>query len=173
MEDADFLLTRGWFDFVEDIYPIFREMSDDDFWKLYRKRSGYDHLVQMAFANCVTYPKVPGKVTLNIIEEENDDTEVDISGPWAHHLKLIQDQAPEYEKEELIQDLDAEIESIQTVLDNYRQNKSKHDKQIINEYISSLKDLKIQKNKLVVEKKAQYDRWVEKEYSKFKTNFHN
>jgi hypothetical protein len=173
MEDADFLLTRGWFDFVEDIYPIFREMSDSDFWKLYHKRAGYDHLVQMAFANCVTFPKPQGKITLNIIEEEEDDTGVDISRPWASHLKLIQDQAPEYEKEELIQDFDSEINSIQSILDNYRINRTRNDKQILNEYVSSLKDLKIQKNKLVLEKKAEYDYWVEKEYAKFKTNFHN
>jgi len=173
MEDADFLLTRGWFDFVEDIYPIFREMSDSDFWKLHYKRAKYGHLVQMAFANCVTYPKPPGKITLNIIEEEPDNTEVDISRPWAQHLKTIQEEAPEYEKEEIIQDLESEINSIQSVLDNYRSNKNRHDKQIVNDYISSLKDLKIQKNKLVVEKKAQYDRWAEKEYSKFKTNFLN
>jgi hypothetical protein len=171
MEEAEILLKRGWFDFVEDIYPIFRELSDDDFWTLYRKRAGYDHLVQMAFSNCVIFPKVQGKISLNIIEEEEDDTEVDISGPWAHHFKLIQDQAPEFEKEELIQDLDSEISSVQNILDNYRVNRTRNDKQIVNEYVSSLKDLKIQKNKLVLEKKAQYDRWVEKEFTRFKTNF--
>ena len=173
MEDADFLLTRGWFDFVEDIYPIFREISDEDFWKLHYNRAKYGHLVQMAFANCVTYPKPRGKITLNIIEEEKDETEADISGPWAQHLKNIQEEAPEYEKEEFIQEFETEINSIQSVLDNYRSNKNRHDKQIVNDYISSLKDLKIQKNKLVLEKKTQYDRWVEKEYSKFKTNFLN
>jgi len=169
-EEADFLLKRGWFDFVEDIYPIFEDLSDEDFWKLYDKRAGYDRLVCMAFSNCVIFPKPRTKITLNVIEEEEEKPEADIMPAWAEHFKNIQENAPEFEKEEDITELDTEIDSVQNILDNYRQNKSRHDKQIVNDYISSLKDLKIQKNKLISEKKAQYDHWVEREFTKFKTN---
>jgi len=169
-EEADFLLKRGWFDFVEDIYPIFHDVSEEDFWKLYRKRAEYDRLICMAFSNCVIFPKPRTKITLNIIEEEEEKPEVDIMPAWAEHFKTIQENAPEFEKEEDIAELDTEIDSVQNILDNYRVNKSRHDKQIVNDYISSLKDLKIQKNKLISEKKAQYDHWVEREFTKFKTN---
>lgn len=170
-EEADFLLRRGWFDFVEDIYPIFEDVSDEDFWKLYRKRAEYDRLVCTAFSKCVTFPKPRTTITLNVIEEEEEKPEVDIIAKWAEHFKTIQDDAPEFEKDEIIEDIQSEIESVQNILDNYRSNKNRHDKQIVNDYISSLKDLKVQKAKLESEKKAQHDRWVEREFLKFKTNF--
>jgi hypothetical protein len=171
LEEADFLLRRGWFDFVHDIYPIFEDLSDEDFWKLYHKRAGYDRLVCMAFANCVTFPKPKTTITLNVIEEEESDRPViDIIAAWVEYFKTIQDNAPEFEKDEIIEDIQSEIDSVQNILDNYRQNKSRHDKQIVNDYISSLKDLKIQKSKLEAEKKSNYDQWVEREFLKFKTN---
>jgi hypothetical protein len=169
--DADFLLSRGWFDFPEDVYDIFRELSDEDFWALYAKRAKYNHVVSMAFANCVTFPPPPYKIKLNVIEEEVVEVVREIDkDAWARHLSEIDFEAPEFEKDELIADLEYEIKSIQTILDSYRHNKSRHDKQIVNEYISSLKDLKIQKAKLETQKKAQYDHWVEREYQRFKTN---
>lgn len=169
--DADFLLSRGWFDFPEDVYDLFRELSDDEFWALYAKRAKYNHVISMAFANCVTFPPPPFKIKLNVIEEEIKEVVPHFdSEAWARHLSEIDFEAPEFEKNELIADLDSEINTIQNILDNYRQNKSRHDKQIVNEYISSLKDLKIQKAKLESEKKAQYDRWIEREYQRFKTN---
>lgn len=170
--DADFLLSRGWFDFPEDVYIIFRELSDDEFWALYAQRAKYNHVVSMAFANCVTFPKPAFKIKLNIIEDEVKEVvrEVD-KDAWARHLTEIEFEAPEFEKDDLIADIDSEIKSIQNILDNYRSNKNRHDKQIVNDYISSLKDLKIQQAKLQSEKKAQYNAWVEKEYQRFKTNF--
>lgn len=169
-EEADFLLKRGWFDFVEDVYPIFHDVSDEDFWKLYRKRAEYDRLICMAFSNCVIFPRPQTKITLNVIEEEEEKPEVNVIALWAEYFKTIQDNAPEFEKDEIIEDIQSEIESVQNILDNYRINKSRHDKQIVNDYISSLKDLKIQKSKLEAEKKSQYDHWVEKEFTRFKTN---
>jgi hypothetical protein len=171
--DADFLLSRGWFDFPEDVYDLFRELTDEEFWTLYAKRANYNHIVSMAFANCVTFPPPAFKIKLNIIEDKTVEVVPQFDKEaWTKHLSEIEFEAPEFEKDELILELDSEIKSIQNILDNYRQNKSRHDKQIINEYISSLKDLKIQKTKLESEKKAQYDRWVEKEYQRFKTNFY-
>jgi hypothetical protein len=170
--DADFLLSRGWFDFPEDVYDLFRELSDEDFWKLYAKRAKYNHVVSMAFANCVTYPHAPFKIKLNVIEEEVVEVVPQFDKEaWARHLSDIEFDAPEFEKNELIADLDKEIKSIQNIIDNYRSNKNRHDKQIVNDYISSLKDLKIQKAKLESEKKVQYDNWIEIEYRRFKTNF--
>jgi len=169
LEEADFLLRRGWFDFVEDIYPIFHGISDEDFWKLYRKRREYTHLVCMAFANCCVFPKPQTKITLNVIEEDEKPA-VNIMAIWAEHFKNIQDDAPEFEKDDVIEGIQSEIESVENILENYRLNKNRHDKQIVNDYISSLKDLKIQKNKLEAEKKSNYDHWVEKEFAKFKTN---
>ena len=147
--DADFLLSRGWFDFPDDVYHIFRELSDEEFWSLYAKRAKYNHVVSMAFANCVIFPKPAFKIKLNIIEDEVKEAvrEFDKEA-WARHLSEIEFDAPEFEKDELIVDLDKEIKSIQNILDNYRSNKNRHDKQIVNDYISSLKDLKIQKTKL-------------------------
>jgi hypothetical protein len=169
--DADFLLSRGWFDFPEDVYDLFRELSDQDFWKLYAQRAKYNHVVSMAFANCVTYPHPPFKIKLNVIEEEIKEVVPQFDKEaWARHLSEIEFDAPEFEKNDVITELDSEINTIQNILDNYRHNKSRHDKQIVNDYISSLKDLKIQKAKLEFEKKAQYDRWVEIEQHRFKTN---
>ena len=166
--DADFLLSRGWFDFPEDVYDLFRELSDEDFWKLYARRAKYNHVVSMAFANCVTYPHPPFKIKLNVIEEEIKEVVPQFDKEaWNRHLSEIEFDAPEFEKDELIADLDREIKSIQNIIDNYRSNKNRHDKQIVNDYISSLKDLKIQKTKLESEKKAQYDRWIEIEYRRF------
>lgn len=169
--DADFLLSRGWFDFPEDVYDLFRELSDDEFWSLYAKRAKYNHVVSMAFANCVTFPPPPFKIKLNVIEEEVKEAVHQFDKEaWDQHLSEIEFDAPEFEKDDVITELDSEINTIQNILDNYRQNKSRHDKQIVNDYISSLKDLKIQKSKLESEKKAQYDRWIEREKERFKTN---
>jgi len=166
--DADFLLSRGWFDFPEDVYVLFRELSDEKFWDLYAKRAKYNHVVSMAFANCVTFPKPAFKIKLNVIEEEVKEVVQHVDkGAWLRHLAEIEFDAPDFEKDEMIIEMDSEIKSIQNILDNYRSNKNRHDKQIVTDYISSLKDLKIQKTKLESEKKAQYDRWVEREYQRY------
>jgi hypothetical protein len=172
VSDADFLLNRNWFGALEDVYYILGDLHDEDFWLLYQKRASYSHLVGMAFANCVTFPHPQTKISLNVIEEEEpakSDASI-IIREWAEYFKTIHEQAPEFEKDEIIEELQSEIESVQTILDNYRSNKKRHDKQIVNDYISSLKDLKVQKSKLEAEKKSNYDRWVEREFLKFKTN---
>ena len=172
--DADYLLLRGWFHEPADVYIIFRELSDSDFWSLYHQRAKYNRLVTLSFATCAVFPPPQFKIKLNVIEdvEEKVYKKADIRKEWDEYFKTIEVEIPEFEKEETIAEIEREIDSVQNILDNYRSNKNRHDKQIVNDYISSLKDLKIQRSKLETEKKELYDNWVRLKFEKFqrKTN---
>lgn len=172
--EADYLLSRAWFHEPADVYLIFRELSDSDFWKLYHQRAKYNRLVTLSFATCAVFPPPETKIKLNVIEdvEERVYKKADIRKEWGEYFKTIEVETPEFEKEDIISEIEREIDSVQNILDNYRSNKNRHDKQIVNDYISSLKDLKIQKSKLETEKKQLYDNWVNLEFEKFerKTN---
>ena len=171
--EADYLLSRAWFHEPADVYIIFRELSDSDFWTLYHQRAKYNRLVTLSFATCAMFPPPETKIKLNVIEnEERVPVKIDIRKEWAEYFKTIEVESPEFEKEETISEIQQEIDSVQNILDNYRSNKNRHDKQIVNDYISSLKDLKIQKAKLETEKKQLYDNWVNLQFEKFerKTN---
>jgi len=98
-EDADFLLSRAWFNKVEDVYLILGNVSDDDFWELYKQRSKYNHLVCMGFSNCITFPKPKINITLNVIEEEEKVFKIsDIQKAWAKYFKTIKVETHEFEK---------------------------------------------------------------------------